>query len=173
MGRRVLPSAFGVRGRGFCVFHSGKLDLAELGRRGGKARGKKSEQHAGDKLESLAHLALEELLTNAGGSATARAAAARLVLDKVAASSPYSAELAKRATAAEMEAQRQAELPFARARLHRLIEARAQARAEELHEERRRLELEAVKAEMVESARRRWPSPQLFRRRAGDVVRHA
>ena len=134
---------------GLCLFHSGKLDLAELGRRGGKARGKKSEQRAGDKLESLAHLALEELLTNAGGSATARAAAARLVLEKLAASSPYSAELAKRATAAEMEAQRQAELPFARARLHRLIEARAQARAEELHEERRRLELEAVKAELA------------------------
>ena len=59
---------------GWCLFHSGKLDLAELGRRGGKARGRKKER-AGDKLESLAHLALEELLTNAGGSATARAAA--------------------------------------------------------------------------------------------------
>ena len=131
-----------------CLFHSGKLDLAELGRRGGQARGKKSEQRAGDKLEGLAHLALEELLTNAGGSATARAAAARLVLDKVAASSPYSAELAKRAATAEMHAQMQAELPFARPRLERLIESRAQTLAEEMYAERMRVETEAVKAEL-------------------------
>jgi hypothetical protein len=94
------------------------------------------------------------------------------VLDKVAASSPHSAELAKRAAGAEMKAQMQAELPLARAKLDRLIEARAQARvdalteeqiaalveqratekAKELHEERKRLELEAVKAELAETS---------------------
>ena len=130
-----------------CLFHSGKLDLVELGRRGGKARGKK-EQRAGDKLEGLTHLALEELLTNAGGSATARAAAARLVLEKLAASSPYSAELAKRAAAAEMQAQSETELPFARARLERLIETRATERAKQLYEDQKRLDLAAVKAEL-------------------------
>ena len=131
-----------------CVFHSGKLDLAELGRRGGKARGKTQEQRPGDKLEELAHTALEELLKDTDGSATARAAAARLVLDKVAASSPYSAELAKRAAGAEMQAQMEAELPSARVRLERLIEARATERAMQLYEERKRLDLAAVKAEL-------------------------
>lgn len=40
------------------------------------------------------------------------------------------------AALAEMEAQRQAELPFARAKLKHLIEARAEVRAEEMHAER-------------------------------------
>ena len=133
---------------GLCVFHSGALDMSAIGRIGGQARGRRREERAGDKLEGLAHLALEELLTNAGGSATARAAAARLVLDKVAASSPYSAELAKRAAAAEMQAQRETELPFARARLERLIETRATERAKQLYEEQKRLDLAAVKAEL-------------------------
>jgi hypothetical protein len=93
----------------------------------------------------LAHAALEELLKNADGSATARAAAARFLLDKVAGSSAGALELAKRALWAEP---RQAELPAARAKLDRLIESRAQARAEEMYAERRRLELEAVKAEL-------------------------
>jgi hypothetical protein len=132
---------------GLCIFHNGRLDLVELGRRGGKARGKKGPR-AGDKLEEQAHAALEELLTNPKASATARAAAARLVLDKVAASSAHSLELAKRALWAEQQALMQQELPLAREKLERLIESRAQARAEELYEERRRLELEAVKAEL-------------------------
>jgi hypothetical protein len=76
-------------------------------------------------------------------------AAARLVLDKIAASSPYSAELAKRAVYAEIQAERAAELPAVRARLDRLIEARATVLAEEMYEERKHLELEAVKAEML------------------------
>lgn len=112
--------------------------MAELGRKGGQARGRRNEQQASDKLEGLAHAAIEELLTNAGGSATARAAAARLVLDKVAASSPYSAELAKRAALAEVQAQVQTELPFARAKLERLIESRAIMLAEAMYEERSR-----------------------------------
>jgi hypothetical protein len=73
------------------------------------------------------------------------------VLDKVAASSPYSTELAKRAAAAEMQAQMEAELPFARARLERLIESRARVMAEEMYEDRKRLDLEAVKAELAET----------------------
>jgi hypothetical protein len=154
---------------GLCVFHSGKLDLAELGRRGGRARGGgKKDEHAGDRLEGLAHAALEELLTDAGGSATARAAAARLVLDKVAGSSTGAVELAKRALWAEQQATREMELPPARAKLDRLIESRAQElaeamtaeriaelverraeeRAKQLHEEQKAAELAAVKAEL-------------------------
>src|SRR4029450_1558317 len=41
---------------GLCLFHSGKLDLAELGRRGGKARGRRKEQGAAE-LEQLARFA--------------------------------------------------------------------------------------------------------------------
>ena len=70
------------------------------------------------------------------------------MLDKLAASSPYSAELAKRAAAAEMQAQSETELPFARARLERLIETRATERAKQLYEEQKRLDLAAVKAEL-------------------------
>ena len=62
--------------RGLCVVHGGKLDMSALCKLGGRARGRKKEQHAGEKLEGLAHAAIEELLTNAGGSATARAATA-------------------------------------------------------------------------------------------------
>jgi Family of unknown function (DUF5763) len=153
---------------GLCTFHSGKLDLAELGRRGGQARGRKKEERAGDKLEGLAHVALEQLLTDAGGSATARAAAARLVLDKVAGSSTGAVELAKRALWAKQQAERAAELPAARAKLARLIDGRAQELAEamtgeqiaelverraaekakELREEQKRLDSEAVEAEL-------------------------
>jgi hypothetical protein len=153
---------------GLCTFHSGKLDLAELGRRGGRARGVgKKEERAGDALEGLAHKAIEKLLTGSG-SATAQAAAARLVLDKIAASSPYSTELAKRAVYAEIQAERAAELPAARDRLARLVERearamademteerveelvarRAEERAKELHEEQKAAELAAVRAEM-------------------------
>ena len=54
-----------------------------------------------------------------------------------------------RAAAAEMQATIQAELPFARARLERLIEARAIVLAEKMYEKRKRLDVEAVKAEMT------------------------
>jgi hypothetical protein len=144
--------------------------MAELGRQGGKARGRKRDESASDRLEGLAHAAIEELLTSSG-SATARAAAARLVLDKVAASSTGALELAKRALWAEQQAEREMELPAARAKLDRLIESRAQElrdqmtdaeleklverrateKAKELYEEQKRLELEAVKAEMLGS----------------------
>ena len=48
-----------------------------------------------------------------------------------------------------MQATIQAELPFARARLERLIEARAIVLAEKMYEKRKRLDVEAVKAEMT------------------------
>jgi hypothetical protein len=119
---------------GYCAAHGGKLDLAAAGRQGGKARGKKAER-AGDKLEGLAHAAIEELLTNAGGSATARAAAARLVLDKVAGSTTGAVELAKRALWAEQQAAREQELSLARERLTRLVEREVQERFEALTQE--------------------------------------
>jgi hypothetical protein len=48
----------------------GKLDLAELGRHGGKARGRKQPERASDRYERMA---LEELLTGEG-NATAKSA---------------------------------------------------------------------------------------------------
>jgi hypothetical protein len=160
--------------RGFCLFHSGKLNLSEQGRRGGKASGearsrKQQPEQAGDRLERIAHAAIEELLQGSG-SATARASAARLVLDKIASSSPYSAELARRAASDEIRAQMEAELPAARklvrlietraqakanamteAKLKPLVEPRARAMAEQMYAERMRLETEAVKAELADS----------------------
>jgi hypothetical protein len=90
------------------------------------------------------------------------------VLDKVAASSPHSAELAKRAAGAEIEARMQQELPLARERLARLVESRAkelanaltaeqiaelveqrsQETAQGCNAERMKLETEAVRAEL-------------------------
>jgi ATP-dependent Lon protease len=154
---------------GLCTFHSGKLDLAELGRRGGKARAKKEEQ-PGDKLEALAHAAIEKLLTGSG-SATAQAQVAKLVIDRISSNSPLSAELARRAIYAEQEAQREAALPAAREKLARLIEGkvkeladamteeqiaerverRAEEMAAELYAERMRAETEAMKAEFADA----------------------
>jgi hypothetical protein len=171
-----------------CVFHSGKLDMSAVGSLGGKARGKK-EERAGDRLEALAHAALEELLSNAGGSATARAAAARLVLDKVAASSTGALELAKRAVYAEQKATSELELPLARARLDRLIESRAEEMAsamteeriaelverrarvlaEEMYAERMKLETEAVRAELRVDA----PAPAPARATLEEMVDEA
>ena len=78
-----------VNAEGYCPAHAdGGRDMRALGELGGKARGRKQEQQPGDTLEGLAHAAIAELLANTGGSATARAAAARLMLDKVAAPRP-------------------------------------------------------------------------------------
>jgi hypothetical protein len=118
---------------GLCLFHSGKLDLVELGRKGGKARGRKQEE-PGDRLERIAFAAIEELLLSSG-NATARASAARLVVDKLSASSSLSAELARRAASEDM--------PTVRAKLERLIESRAEARARELTAELERRTAEA------------------------------
>jgi uncharacterized protein DUF5763 len=137
--------------RGFCVFHSGKLDLAEQGRRGGKARRKQQPEHPGDRLEGLAHTALEELLASSG-NATARAAAARLVIDKLAAHSPLNAELAHRAASEAIRQQMQAQMPAVREKVTLLIERRAQALAQEMYRKRMKLETEAVKAEMATGA---------------------
>ena len=153
--------------RGFCLFHSGKLDLAEQGRRGGKASGearsrKQQPERPGDRLEGLAHTALEELLASSG-NATARAAAARLVIDKMAAHSPLNAELARRAAAEAIDQQMRASMPAVREKLTVLVERKAQAIAKEMYLARMKLETEAVKAEMTteastESARENAPT---------------
>jgi uncharacterized protein DUF5763 len=69
---------------GLCVFHSGRLDLAELGRRGGQARGRKREQDEeetqGERLTRGAWKALEELLAS-DAPATAKVRAASELLD--------------------------------------------------------------------------------------------
>jgi hypothetical protein len=136
----------------FCLFHSGKLDLAEAGRKGGRARGRKQQfEQPGDRLEGLAHTALEELLASPG-NATARAAAARLVIDKLAAHSPLNAELARRAAYEAMQQQMQASMPAVREKLTVLIERKAQALAREMYRKRMKLETEAVKAEMTTGA---------------------
>ena len=141
---------------GLCLFHSGKLDLAEQGRRGGKASGearsrKQQPEQPGDRLEALAHTALEELLASSG-NATARAAAARLVIDKMAAHSPLNAELARRAASEAIQQQMRAQMPAAREKLTVLIERRAQALAQKMYRKRIELETEAVKAEMTTGA---------------------
>ena len=79
--------------RGLCVFHSGKLDMSAIGKRGGQARGRKKEEHASDQLEARAYAALDELLSS--GSATARVAATKFALDRLTANSPAGLEAAK------------------------------------------------------------------------------
>jgi len=103
--------------------------MRELGRRGGKARVRKREESASDRLERLTLVAIEQLLT-AEGNATAKSAAARLVLDRVASSSSVNLDLAKRAVYAEQRALLEAEMPAVRAKLAILIERRARAIAE-------------------------------------------
>jgi hypothetical protein len=152
---------------GLCTFHSGKLDLAELGRRGGRARGAgKKEEQASDRLEARAYTALDELLTS--GSATARVAAAKFSLERLTANTPAGLEVAKRALWLDQQEQTQQQMPAARAKLARLVESRAtemaderseaelaerverraEERAVEMYAERMRLETEAVKAEL-------------------------
>jgi hypothetical protein len=67
---------------GFCVFHGGKLDLAELGRQGGKARGRRQVKQTGDRRVELAWTALEELLES-DTPATAKVRAASELLDRL------------------------------------------------------------------------------------------
>jgi hypothetical protein len=135
---------------------SGKLDLAEQGRRGGKASGeartrKQQPEQPGDRLEGLAHTALEELLASSG-NATARAAAARLVIDKMAAHSPLNAELARRAAYEAIQQQMRASMPEVREKLTVLIERMARTLAQKMYDQRMKLEPEAVKAEMTTGA---------------------
>jgi hypothetical protein len=67
-------------------------------------------------LEGLAHVALEELFKDTDGSATARAAAAKIVLGSLSANSPAGLEVAKRALWAEQQQQMKQEAPTARAK---------------------------------------------------------
>jgi hypothetical protein len=133
--------------RGLCTFHSGAVDLAAAGRKGGQARGKKQPQETSARLEEKALGALEGLL-GADASPTAQSKAIALVLDRVSPSSSFAIEAARKALHAESEARMKAELPFARERLARLIESRATEKAKEMHKEQRRLEVEAVRAEL-------------------------
>jgi len=135
---------------GYCPAHAaGGRDMRELGRLGGQKRGRKQEE-PGDRLERIAHAAIEELLVSPG-NATARASAARLVVDKLSASSSLSMELARRAAFEEMTAQMKAEMPAARAKVERLIESRTEARARELTAEleKRTAQAEARLAEFT------------------------
>ena len=79
---RRLANVQACRRGGFCVFHSGKLDLAELGRRGGKARGRKRGRQVGDRRVELAWAALEELLAS-DTPATAKVRASSELLDRL------------------------------------------------------------------------------------------
>jgi hypothetical protein len=135
---------------GFCSANRRGANMAELGRRGGRARSRKQEETQGDRLERLTLIAIEELLTGEG-NATAKSNATRLVLDRVAAHSTVNMELGRRAVLEEMTAQREAELPAARAKLERLIESRVEARAQErtAELERRAAEAEARLAELT------------------------
>ena len=105
------------------------------------------------------------------GSATARAQAVKFALDRLTANSPAGLEVAKRALCLDQQALQQQELPRAREKLARLIEARAneladamtaerlaelveqrsQENAQALHAERMRFETEAVKAGLAEA----------------------
>ena len=78
------------------------------------------------------------------GNATARAAAARLVIDKLAAHSPLNAELARRAAYEAIQQQMQSQMPAVREKLTVLIERRAQALAQQMYRKRMKLETEAV-----------------------------
>jgi polyhydroxyalkanoate synthesis regulator phasin len=86
------------------------------------------------------------------GNATARAAAARLVIDKLAAHGPLNAELARRAAYEAIQQQMQAQMPAVREKLTVLIERKAQALAREMYRKRMKLETEAIKAEMTTGA---------------------
>jgi phosphomannomutase len=103
----------------------------------------------GDRLEGLAHAALEELLVSSG-NATARAAAARLVVDRLSGSSSLSMDdLARRAASEEIRAKMEAEAPALRAKLTRLIEDVRPSNTESLL----RLNLEALDTELMQRKR--------------------
>jgi hypothetical protein len=84
-----------VAGSSLCLFHSGELDLAAIGRKGGQARTRKQPQQAGDKREQLTNAAFEELLSS--GSATAKAAMVKLALAGMSANSAEGLKATKRA----------------------------------------------------------------------------
>jgi hypothetical protein len=56
---------------GYCPAHAnGGRDMAELGQRGGKARGRKQKEQTSDRLERIAHAAIEELLLSSGNGSS-------------------------------------------------------------------------------------------------------
>jgi hypothetical protein len=72
--------------RGLCVFHSGRLDLSELGRRGGLARAKKPQPASrADRAERLTELMwwrFEPMLADEGTGDTAAMKAVTVALDR-------------------------------------------------------------------------------------------
>jgi truncated hemoglobin YjbI len=112
--------------RGLCVFHSGRLDLAELGRKGGQARAKKAEpQDRGERLRELAWKALEELL-DSDAAATAKVRAATELLDRLEPLLTRDQAEMRKQIAAEFEAV----TVSARAKLDGLISREVQRRTE-------------------------------------------
>jgi truncated hemoglobin YjbI len=112
--------------RGFCVFHSGRLNLAELGRKGGQARAKKAEpQDRSERLRDLAWGALEELLAS-DAAATAKVRAATELLDRLEPLLTRDAAEMRKQVAAEFEAV----TVSARAKLDGLISREVQRRTE-------------------------------------------
>jgi hypothetical protein len=71
--------------------------------------------------------------------------AAKFALDRLTANSPAGVEAAKSALSLDQQAERKAELPAARAKLGHLIESRATLLAEAMYEDRKALDLAAVK----------------------------
>jgi hypothetical protein len=111
--------------RGFCVFHSGRLDLAELGRKGGQARAKKAEpQDRGERIRELAWQRLEQMLADPNVAPTAAVRALTEALDRL---EPLltrdEADMRKR-VAAEFEAV----TASARAKLDGMLSARMEAK---------------------------------------------
>jgi hypothetical protein len=174
---------------GYCTSHSPATNMAELGRLGGKARGRKRDESASDALEALATKSLTELLSS--GSATARVQAAKFALDRLTANSPAGLEAAKRALWLDLQAERQRELPGARDRLARLVEREARARAraiteeqiaelverkaeeraEQMYAERMLAETEAVKAEPRVDAAAPATSPATLEEMVDEAAR--
>jgi truncated hemoglobin YjbI len=112
--------------RGFCVFHSGRLDLAELGRKGGQARAKKAEpQDREERLRDAAWDALEELLES-DTAPTAKVKAATELLDRLEPLLTRDQTEMRRQVAAEFEAV----TASARAKLDGLISREVQRRTE-------------------------------------------
>jgi hypothetical protein len=111
-----------------------------------KARGRKQPERASDRYERMALKALEES-PHGEGNATAKSAAARLVLDRGRLELDALGGARPPRLHEEQQAQLNAALPATRERPTVLIERRAGTLAEEMYEERTRVETEAVKTE--------------------------
>jgi truncated hemoglobin YjbI len=113
--------------RGLCVFHSGRLDLAELGRKGGQARAKKAEpQDRGERIRELAWQRLEQMLADPNVAPTAAVRALTEALDRLEPLLSRDEADTRKRIAAEYEAV----TVSARAKLDGLISREVQRRTE-------------------------------------------